>query len=136
MHLMSDPTATTDDRQLPGGDAEVSARRDSFMPGKHVLCGPVGQLASETRPLLRQRLRAAVIVLVVGFGLFFIRSVILHRHHVESLAVAFQGAMLGLLVLAFGVLSSRRGMSLHSFEGSKRPSFCRLSLSSWQLNMS
>jgi eukaryotic-like serine/threonine-protein kinase len=104
---MPNPNATTEDHPLPGLDNEVLSRPDSFVPGKHVVEGPAGQLATETRWLLRQRLRAAALVLVVGFGFFLIRSLILHRHHVESLGVLFQGMMLGLLLTVLCVLSSR-----------------------------
>ncbi len=59
---------------------------------------------SETRRLLQQRLRAASLVLVFGFGLFFIRSLCLHR--LESLTVLFHGLLLALLVLSLALLSS------------------------------
>ena len=47
---------------------------DSFVPDKRVIEESGAQLATETRWLLQQRLRAASLVLVVGFGLFFARS--------------------------------------------------------------
>jgi eukaryotic-like serine/threonine-protein kinase len=109
---MSDPTVTTDDNRLPGTNADTPTRRDTFAPGQHVATGAVGQLATETRTLLRQRLRAASLVIVIGFGLFFARSLILHRHHIESLAVFFQGLMLAMLLLEFGILSRRRTATL------------------------
>ena len=80
---------------------------DSFLPDKRVIAQSGAQLATETRWLLHQRLRAASLVLVVGFGLFFIRSLILHWHNLESLAVLFHGIMLGLLILSLAALSSR-----------------------------
>jgi hypothetical protein len=104
---MPDPIASTADHPLPDFDSSTSSPPDSFAPGKHVVEGIAGQLATETRWLLRQRLRAAALVLAVGFGFFLVRSLILHRHHVESLGVLFQGLMLGLLLIELGVLSSR-----------------------------
>jgi serine/threonine-protein kinase len=61
-------------------------------------------MESETRRLLQQRLRAATVVLVFGFGLFFIRSLLLNTP--ESLAVLFHGLLLALLVLSLALLSS------------------------------
>ena len=69
---------------------------DSFVPGQagdRARAGP--SMATETRWLLQQRLRAASLVLVVGFGLFFVRSLVLHWDRLESLAVLFHGMMLG-----------------------------------------
>jgi eukaryotic-like serine/threonine-protein kinase len=110
---MPTPIATTEDHPLPELDQHKSSRPDSFVPGKHVVEGRAGQLATETRWLLRQRLRAAALVLVVGFGFFFIRSLILHWHHIESLAVLFQGMMLGFLLIELAILSSSWNPTLH-----------------------
>ncbi len=109
---MSDPTATTDDNRLPGANADTPSRRDTFAPGQHVATGSVGQLATQTRTLLRQRLRAASLVIVVGFALFFGRALILHRHHIESLAVLFQGLMLTMLLVELAILSGSRNLTL------------------------
>jgi eukaryotic-like serine/threonine-protein kinase len=80
---------------------------DSFLPDKRVIVASGTQLATETRWLLHQRMRAASLVLVVGFGLFFVRSLVLHWHNLESLAVVFHGIMLGLLILSLAALSSQ-----------------------------
>jgi eukaryotic-like serine/threonine-protein kinase len=80
---------------------------DSFIPGKRVIEESVAEMATETRWLLQQRLRAASLVLVVGFALFFARSLVLHWGRLESRTVVFHGIMLGLLLLSFGALSSR-----------------------------
>ena len=56
---------------------------------------------------MQQRLRAASLVLVVGFALFFARSLVLHWDRLESRTVLFHGIMLGLLLLSLGALSSR-----------------------------
>ncbi|MFI5459681.1 MAG: serine/threonine-protein kinase [Isosphaerales bacterium] len=83
----------------------TSAAPDSFLPDKRVIEESGALLATETRWLLQQRLRAASLVLVVGFGLFFVRSLILRGF--ESLAVLFHGMMLVLLLVGLGALSSR-----------------------------
>jgi eukaryotic-like serine/threonine-protein kinase len=80
---------------------------DSFVPGKHVIEKSRSEMATETRWLLQQRLRAASLVLVVGFALFFARSLILHWNRLESRTVVFHGIMLGLLLLSLSALSSR-----------------------------
>jgi serine/threonine protein kinase len=77
---------------------------DSFVLDQRVVAGAGTQMASETRWLLHQRLRAASMVLVVGFGLFFVRSLILHNP--ESLTVLFHGLLLAMLVLSLALLSS------------------------------
>jgi len=104
---MTEPLDTTEVHPPPDPKTEKSIQPDSFVPGKHVIDESAGQLASETRWLLQERLRAASVVLVVGFGLFFARSLVLHWDHIESLAILFQGMMLGLILLELGALSGR-----------------------------
>jgi serine/threonine-protein kinase len=100
---MANSHATTEDypRRAPG--PEGSPSRDSFVPDHRIVAGS-GAESKETRRLLQQRLRAASIVLVVGFGLFFVRSLFLNRW--ESLTVLFHALLLGLLVLSLALLSS------------------------------
>jgi len=102
---MSNAYATTEEHRLPDAASTRPLSRDSFVPEKRVVEGSGTQLATETRWLLQQRLRAAALVLVVGFALFFLRSLLLHRF--ESVTVFFNGLMLGLLILSFAALSSR-----------------------------
>jgi serine/threonine-protein kinase len=82
----------------------MSAAPDSFIPDHRVIAGSGSQLTSETRWLLQQRLRAASLVLVIGFGLFFVRSLCLHK--IESLTVVFHALLLAFLVLSLALLSS------------------------------
>ncbi len=102
---MSNAYATTEEQPFPDSPSTRPLSRDSFVPEQRVVAGSALQLARETCWLLEQRLRAAALVLVVGFTLFFLRSLLLHRF--ESVTVFFHGLMLGLLVLSFAVLSSR-----------------------------
>jgi serine/threonine protein kinase len=96
----------------PGSTAEyadgVNRREpsppDSFVPDKRVVEADGSQLSSELRWLLQRRLRAASLVLVVGFSLFLLRSLCLHR--LESLTVFFHLLQLSLLVLSLALLSS------------------------------
>jgi serine/threonine-protein kinase len=104
---MVEPNATTEDHPPKGPTTVQGTTPDSFVPGKHVVAPSGSQMASETRWLLRERLRAASGVLAVGFCLFFIRSLVLHWSHLESLAVFFQGMMLGLILVDIAVLSGR-----------------------------
>ena len=101
---MPDSHDTTVDypRQDPGRLG--SPYRDSFVPDHRIVASFGSESSEETRRLLQQRLRAACIVLVVGFGLFFIRALFLHR--LESLTVLFHALLLGLLILSLSLLSS------------------------------
>lgn len=99
---MHDPCSTTADHPRGEAGATPSPARDSFVPDRRLDAG--GSENAELRWLLQQRLRAASIVLVGGFGLFFIRSLLLHR--LESLTVLFHALILVLLMLSLGLLSS------------------------------
>jgi serine/threonine-protein kinase len=107
---MADLHSTT--TEYPPIDQGVRAPTtgDSFAPDNRVVEGSGPQLATETRWLLQLRLRAASLVLAVGFGLFCVRSLILYGF--ESLAVLFHGMLLGLLLLSLALLSSRWKPSL------------------------
>lgn len=102
---MSNAYATTEEQPFPDSPPEQPVSRDSFVPEKRVVAPGAAHLAAETCWLLQQRLRAAALVLVVGFALFFLRSLLLHRF--ESVTVLFHGLMLALLILSFVALSSR-----------------------------
>jgi eukaryotic-like serine/threonine-protein kinase len=100
---MPDSHDTTEEYPRRDPDRQGSPDRDSFVPD-HRIVASVGSEPAETRRLLQQRLRAASIVLVVGFGLFFIRALLLNR--LESLTVLFHALILGLLVVSLALLSS------------------------------
>ena len=97
---MFDGSVSTQEHPPPAPRSERSAERDSFIPGERVDDRRGTQLATETRWLLHQRLRAVALVLVVGFGLFFARSLLLNA--VESMTVLFHGLMLALPVVTLG----------------------------------
>src|SRR5262245_60910394 len=100
---MSDSNATTEDHPRPAPNPVGSPPRDSFAPDHRIVAGGTSD-ATELRWLLQRRLRAASIVLVVGFGLLVIRSLLLHG--LESVVVQFNALLLGLLVLSLALLSS------------------------------
>jgi serine/threonine-protein kinase len=108
---MAGSSAPTEVHPSVDADGPTPPDRDTFIPDKRLIEGSGAQLATETQWLLHQRLQAATLVLVVGFSLFFVRSLFLHRF--ESLAVLFQGMMLGFLLVGLGMLSSRWRPSLH-----------------------
>jgi eukaryotic-like serine/threonine-protein kinase len=104
---MPHPHDTTEDH-IPRDPASTGAAEpDSFVPSQRVVDRRATTQGTETRWLLQERQRAASLVLVVGFGLFFVRSLILHWNKLESLAVLFHGIMLGLLLLSLAALSNR-----------------------------
>ncbi len=101
--MIPDSYSTTEDYLRGAAGSAGSAGRDSFLPD-HRIVVEGGTEAAELRWLLHRRLRAASIVLVGGFGLFFLRSLLLHR--LESLTVLFHALILGLLTLSLALLSS------------------------------
>ena len=100
---MGNIDATTEQYPIPGGGGGESP--GSFVPAKRVVEAGGSQLATETRWLLQLRLRAASLVLMVGFSLFLARSLILYKF--ESLAGFFYGMLLALLFVCMAALSSR-----------------------------
>jgi eukaryotic-like serine/threonine-protein kinase len=101
---MPDFDSTTREHPPRDPGSSRSSRPDSFAPDQRVVEGSGFKMASETQRLLQQRLRAATLVLVFGFGLFFVRSLALHNP--ESLTVMFHGLLLALLVMSLALLSS------------------------------
>ena len=99
---MPDPQVTTQDHPGRVDPAEASPYRDSFAPGRRAIAGP--SESDELRHLLQERLRAASVVLAVGFGQYVLRALFLNRF--ESLNVLFYGGILGLLLLSLALLSS------------------------------
>jgi serine/threonine-protein kinase len=97
--------STTADHPPPEPGTEAPATQGTFAPTKRVVKGKGTHFVTETRWLLHQRLRAVSLVLAAGFGLFFIRSLFLHK--VDSLANVFYGLLLLMLLVSLGLLSSR-----------------------------
>jgi eukaryotic-like serine/threonine-protein kinase len=102
---MADTDTTTDQHPAPGPGTQGASAQGTFEPARRLVQADGSELATETRWLLQQRLKAASLVLVVGFGLFFGRLFILYKF--ESLAVFFYGILLALLIFCTAVLSSR-----------------------------
>src|SRR5262249_20400733 len=100
---MSISHATTEDHPRQPTGPVGPFPRDSFLLGDRIASGG-GSESGELRPLLQHRLRAASVVLVVGFGLLLVRSLLLHG--LESVPVLFHALILGLLVLSLALLSS------------------------------
>jgi eukaryotic-like serine/threonine-protein kinase len=101
---------TTEQDPNPGAAVGQASATGTFVPTRRVVEADGSELATETRWLLQLRLRAASLVLVVGFSLFLARSFILYKF--ESLAVFFYAMMLALLVVCMAVLSSRHQPTL------------------------
>jgi hypothetical protein len=89
---MADSEPTTDEQKASAATTERASNPETFIPARRVDTSDGSELATETRWLLQQRLRAASLVLVVGFGLFLARSFILYQF--ESLAVFCYAAVL------------------------------------------
>ncbi len=78
---------------------------DSFAPRQRVVGEEGEPRPDEAGWLLQRRIRAAAVVLMVGFGLAFVRSLFIHR--ITSPYIIFQGLMLVVLATALVSLSSR-----------------------------
>ena len=100
MCLMADIEPTTEEQKASAAGTERASNPESFIPARRVDTFDGTELATETRWLLQQRLRAASLVLVVGFGLFLARSFVLYQF--ESLAVFFYALLLALLIVCTG----------------------------------
>jgi serine/threonine protein kinase len=102
---MADIEPTNEEQKASAAGTERASNPETFIPAPRVDTSDGSELASETRWLLQQRLSAASLVLVVGFGLFLARSFVLYQF--ESLAVFFYAMLLVLLIVCTLVLSSR-----------------------------
>jgi serine/threonine-protein kinase len=107
---MADIDATTEQHPAPGASTQSASAQGTFEPARRVVQAYGSELATETRWLLQQRLRAASLVLVVGFSLVLARLIILYK--VESLAVFFYAMLLALLVVCTAALSGQWQPSL------------------------
>jgi eukaryotic-like serine/threonine-protein kinase len=83
---------------------------DSFAPRRAVLEGSDPRLSAETQALLRVRLRAASLVLLVGFGLFFARDLLLSGR--DRTIQVFHATLLAFLAASRAWLSGRRAVTL------------------------
>ena len=70
---MNQPDANADDPTRSWKPA-VSPLPESFAPERQVIEGSSSELADETRDLLHRRLRAASLMLALGFGVFLLRD--------------------------------------------------------------
>jgi eukaryotic-like serine/threonine-protein kinase len=102
---MADFEATTEQHPAITASTPSASKEGTFEPSRRVVEAGGSDLATETQWLLQQRLKAASLVLVVGFGLFLARSFILYKF--ESLAVFFYGVLLALLIVCTALLHSR-----------------------------
>ena len=107
---MANHDATTERSPGPPAPPGQPPSAGTFLPTRKVVQADGSELATETRWLLQLRLRAASLVLVVGFSLFLSRSFILYKF--ESLAVFFYGMMVLLPVVSMATLSSRHRPTL------------------------
>jgi serine/threonine-protein kinase len=107
---MADFDATTEPHPTPVASTQSASEAGTFVPARRVVAADGSELATETRWLLQQRLRAASVVLIVGFSLVFFRLAILFGR--ESLAVFFYGMLIALLVVCAAALSSHWQPSL------------------------
>ncbi len=99
--------------ETPPSQSESSTTQQ--MPRPAFVEGSGPHLSDETQTLLRRRLRAASLVLVIGFGLFFVRGFFLPDRSPFLLIVHL--IVLGVLGGGFAVLSSGYPLSLRALRG-------------------
>src|SRR5271166_6868489 len=75
---MNQPDANADDPTRSWKPA-TSPLPESFAPERQVIEGGSTELADETRNLLHRRLRAASLMLALGFGIFLLRDIYFPR---------------------------------------------------------
>jgi eukaryotic-like serine/threonine-protein kinase len=73
-------------------------------------------LSAETQTLLRERLRAATLLLSFGFGVFFVRNLILFETK-DVFLMAFHATMVAIVVGSFALLSGRRPLASWHLRG-------------------
>jgi serine/threonine-protein kinase len=83
---------------------------DSFAPKTAVVMGSRPGLSTETQRLLRTRLRAAAVLLLLAFALFFVRGLLLPER--DAALAVFHALVLVALGASLALLSSRRELSL------------------------
>ena len=88
----------------PGSGADSGSPRPAFVAGS----GP--QLTIETQALLRTRLRAAALMLLIGFGAFLIRHVVgvLTGEPLSAILLGFHVLVVIVLASAGTALAARR----------------------------
>ncbi|MGO9469270.1 MAG: serine/threonine-protein kinase [Isosphaeraceae bacterium] len=94
------PQGASDDETILQPAAESGDRANVYHPKREIVAGSGPHLTNETQALLRLRLRAAALMLLIGFGVFLLR----HLVGVLSGEPLFP-ALLGVHVLVVLVLS-------------------------------
>src|SRR4051794_7073976 len=107
---MSDPRVRRDDHH----------KQHLAEPSQHVRCrlavGSCPGFTDEMSHLLRTRLRLAILIILVGFALHFVRNLLLlgsafdHRPH----WLVFSGCEIAVMAITSALLWSRRPLSLRS----------------------
>ena len=101
---MHQPDANADDPSR-GRRPATNPFPDNFAPDRRVIEGSSTELADETRDLLHHRLRAASLMLALGFGIFLLRD--LYFPKVLQNLIYLHGLVFLLLVVNILTLSGR-----------------------------
>ena len=116
---MSDPKAVpVEPRQRPF--AELRGRGDGSVFSRHLHCrlavGSGPGFTHEMACLLRTRLRLAILVILVGFALHFLRVLLLQAAAYDHRPVwlVLSGCEIAAMTVALGLLWSRRSLSMGS----------------------
>src|SRR5438874_10157186 len=118
---MNDPTISRADRlgpavagPAPGNGQEMASRKVRCRFARGSDSGP--GFTDEMSCLLRTRLRLAILIILAGFALHFVRNLVLQEsaldHH--SLRLLVSGCEIVVLVIVSGWLWSRRPLSMRT----------------------
>ncbi len=117
---MPQPDAKPDDTTRSWKPA-ASPLPESFAPEQRVIEGSGSELAEETRDLLHRRLRAASLMLALGFGVFLLRDFYLPKVLLQLFIL--HCVVFLLLVLNVLALSGRLKPSMHQLRALELVSF-------------
>src|SRR6516164_2441198 len=98
------PAAYAAERAAPAKHAAPAEHAKVCCPRREIVAGSGPHLTKETQTLLRLRLRAAALILLVGFGVFLVRHVVgvLTGEPLSPVLLGFH--VLIVLVLAFSAM--------------------------------
>jgi eukaryotic-like serine/threonine-protein kinase len=111
---MQAPPEVVGDETILQPATDPSERPKVCCPKREIVAGSGPRLTNETQALLQVRLRAATILLLIGFGIFLVRHVVgeLWGEPLFPVLLGFHVLVVLVLSLSAGLLWRRRDMSL------------------------
>jgi serine/threonine-protein kinase len=119
--LQQAPLATFDDETILQPGAPARERATVCSPRREVVAGSGPHLSQETQALLRLRLRAAALILLIGFGVFLIRHVVgaLTGEPLSPVLLGFHVLVVLVLAVCAAPLCRHRTVSLRALRAAE-----------------